>query len=1038
MRILKLEFENLNSLKGKWSIDFTNPEYKKNHDIFVIHGPTGSGKTTILDAVTLALYGRTPRLPKINNGEGGNEAMTRGTSSCFSKVTYKCKKGEFTSEFSQSKGERSGKLQKAEYRIKNLVSGEEFSGAGSGLEKETEKIIQLDYDQFCRSIMLAQGEFNKFLASDSRKRSEILEKLNGSERFREIGARVAAKFLDEVKPAFELLQNQKNEKAALILSEDEEKSVRESDSLLSEKIEENSRRLEKTMAELNHYEEFRRLKKEVDEAKILDERISAQIKAFGPNEKRLERAGNAKNCEVDYASFSKFSDDLKKNREESESLKGKIARNDAECSESGQIAEENQKKLADGEKNLAVQQEIWKEVRELDTKILNEEKVLADTEKRKTEIEKIFSSNNSEMTRLSAELKNLNSSIEEISDYLEKNKKNEGLADALVKIDTIKKSLNEGKGQIEKFSLEKENFEREEKNIQERLSLAKSELEKVDEEIKAFVSGDSIFIARLLQRELSDGNPCPVCGSVYHSSHEMPLFDSLPEETDGEKAVKIAGESKNLTEKREKILSSVQGLSSNLEKTKANSENAGKNLDSAKKSLSGRLDEINSVLLPWEKSVKIENLSALDEIFSALSQDAKKWAEQSKNLVEFKNSKSEKEGKFHALESTLGENKKQLESVLSEFEANGKILENHRAEREKIFGNKSVDASENEMKARLDSLKEASENAEKRRQALEVEKSALKAKKEQIEQNISVLEPKFDESKEKFSSILQKNGFSSADEFLAARMPDDEFASLERRREELKNEGIKAKTSLKNKEKSYDDYQKSHKLERLEEEVRAEIESLKQTDRESKEKLLEVKQRLNLNEQNKSDYEKIKSEYEEKSKEYQTWLQMDGFIGKRDGSDLSKFVQSLSVGPLLRLTNSNLYGITGRYRIVQKTPGELDFEIEDVVLSEKRSVENLSGGEKFIVSLSFALGISEFASQNVSVDSLFLDEGFGTLSGEPLFEAINALKNLQKDGKMLGIITHVESVINEIDQKIEVKPLSNGYSRLSGDGITEG
>ena len=95
----------------------------------------------------------------------------------------------------------------------------------------------------------------------------------------------------------------------------------------------------------------------------------------------------------------------------------------------------------------------------------------------------------------------------------------------------------------------------------------------------------------------------------------------------------------------------------------------------------------------------------------------------------------------------------------------------------------------------------------------------------------------------------------------------------------------------------------------------------------------------------------------------------------------------------------------------------------------------MSGGEKFIISLSLALGIAELANQNIKADSLFLDEGFGTLSGEPLTEAINALKSLRKNGKTLGIITHVESVISEFEQQIKVIRKSGGKSVLEGNGV---
>ncbi|MBQ3824515.1 MAG: hypothetical protein II811_00095, partial [Spirochaetaceae bacterium] len=320
--------------------------------------------------------------------------------------------------------------------------------------------------------------------------------------------------------------------------------------------------------------------------------------------------------------------------------------------------------------------------------------------------------------------------------------------------------------------------------------------------------------------------------------------------------------------------------------------------------------------------------------------------------------------------------KNQFETAHTQFEADCLAMQNLDDERHALFGEKNVDDEERHKNQLIESLKQKFEEAQQIQNQLKEEKAKQEARKLQLEQ------------------------------------------MLAEKQDELK--AMQADT----------------KRDKTKEEILSESNALSDEKQMKQNQLIAVRTMLERNNQNKADMEKILSEYTALQTDYALWEQMNKWAGQREGADLSVFVQSLAFSSLLRLTNKNLFGITNRYKVVQKSPASLDFEMQDIFFDEPRSIANLSGGEKFLVSLSFALGISEFASRNVRVDSLFLDEGFGTLSGELLTEAINALKNLQKDGKMLGIITHVQDVINEIDQRIEVKPVSGGHSILIGSGIS--
>lgn len=1040
MRILKLELENLNSLKGKWTIDFSHEDYAKNHDIFVISGPTGAGKTTILDAITLALYGKTPRLQAINNGEGGNEIMTRGTGFCRASVTYSCKKGIFCSEFQQNRAgmKANGNLQRASYKITKIESGNADlgdlfapsscvidQGTASNLEKSTQKIIQLDYKQFCRSIMLAQGEFSAFLESDARERAEILEKLTGTERYRKIAQNIAEKF-KEIKKNYNLKKSEKEEIEKLILDEDKLRQAEENAVLFEKELAENDQKSVEIQKELAFFEELERLQKELSLAQNEKSLVEDEIAAFKEDEKRLLLAQSAKNCETEFLILQNHRNAQKNDEKQMILLDEQISRAEKDFSVAKERSSALKTELIVEENSLSDLQVVWKKTRELDVQIQNAFEKAGEAAIRKEKSLFLQKSSEEKIAALTDEVSILEKNAFSLSEYLEQHKNDEKLSETKAKIETLKNSAVMEDKKAGEFEESEKSLSKKNADLEKEIALAEEELRNLEEEISRFISADALFIASLLKSRLSDGEPCPVCGSTYHSQHDIA-------EIDAEKAHAIGEKSSALSARREEVLDVIQNLKNRLESVKNDKKNAVENLKNAKNAINLYLEQINELLFPWGKRAELSNL---ENLISELQELSLQWTKKSAEFSSLESDKASKEAEIRALSDSLESQKEEASRAGEESKIADSKLESLKNERKELFGEESVDEAEKTKTELISRLRMDFENSEKAERIAESQKSGLEAKKAQLSERIENRKQVLSESEKSFKEKLSEKGFSSEEAFSAACMTENEFDLLVKKSEDLKKRGSQVSVTLSNAEKSYSDYKKGAKSCRTKEEALAEAENCALKREEFQKNLIEAKSLLQTNQQNLLRAEKIRSEFELLYEEFSTWEQMDKWIGKADGSDVSVFVQSLAFNSLLNLANKNLFGITNRYRVVQKSPLSLEFEIQDIYFDQTRSIANLSGGEKFLVSLSFALGISEFASRNVRVDSLFLDEGFGTLSGELLTEAINALKNLQKDGKMLGIITHVQDVINEIDQRIEVKPLALGHSELFGSGIS--
>jgi exonuclease SbcC len=196
-----------------------------------------------------------------------------------------------------------------------------------------------------------------------------------------------------------------------------------------------------------------------------------------------------------------------------------------------------------------------------------------------------------------------------------------------------------------------------------------------------------------------------------------------------------------------------------------------------------------------------------------------------------------------------------------------------------------------------------------------------------------------------------------------------------------------------------------------------------------------LKQRLDDNDQAKKRLSEHQKAFDDQHTQFLRWKALDNLIGSYDGKKYRNFAQGLTFEIMIGHANHQLTLLTDRYLLVRDTQHPLELLVVDnYQAGEVRSTKNLSGGESFVVSLALALGLSTMASRKVRVDSLFLDEGFGTLDSDALEAALDALSSLHSHGKLIGIISHVPALKERIGTQISVQPISGGRSVLSGPG----
>jgi exonuclease SbcC len=290
----------------------------------------------------------------------------------------------------------------------------------------------------------------------------------------------------------------------------------------------------------------------------------------------------------------------------------------------------------------------------------------------------------------------------------------------------------------------------------------------------------------------------------------------------------------------------------------------------------------------------------------------------------------------------------------------------------------------------------------------------------------------------RFTERMQEKGFNVESEFAQARLSEEQRSRLQAEATRLEQEASRIREALADRRQRLQTEQERALTERSVEELEPVIVEQEAVLSTKQQELGGIRQQLQDNEEARSRQAEQIGVMKAQQLEFERWNRLSSLIGSADGKKFRNIAQGITFEVMIDRANDYLERIHDRYLLHRTGKDGLEFEVIDKYQAgERRSTRNLSGGEGFLVSLALALGLSEMASKRVRVDSLFLDEGFGTLDEEALDMALSALIELHQEGKLIGVISHVETLKERILVRITVSPHTGGRSTISGPGCSK-
>ena len=1033
MRPIKLTISAFGPYASKQVIDF---EELKGRNIFVISGKTGAGKTTIFDAISYALYGEA-------SGESRETNSLRSHFADDNTETY------VELEF-ELRGERYI-VNRVPKQKKKRVRGDGYTEKTADatlilpdgkvitkVKNVTDKIIEIlgiTREQFKQIVMLAQGEFKKLLLADSVEREGIFRKIFNTYDFEKIQAELKDKAANlsknRTKSKHEMEINLKNIKGEhdIVIDEyvdfplviEKLKDLLERDNNIYKTLNEEGKEVdnklqvknqEKAIIETNNnlLKEKEIITKALEELLSKEDEYKNKAKAIidGKNakevkyieDKLIETTKKLTKREEDYNLSLKNIDSLKLKQEEANKL--------LQIEESKECDRE---KLSVEINNLNKLEEKIIELDSLNNKVMHLKQSAENSKlqiiNNKKETEELKKSKEEKELQLKDIATLETKKVELESDIKAKNKTLDEVRELFKVIRSFQNTYIEHNNKAKEYK----EFEVEYKKVKENY-------EAMDDLYKKEQAG-------ILASKLQENEPCPVCGSTNHPNKatikenlKIPTKDELKaakenldklEKENLEKINNLTTLNSNKTTYLEQVNNHLSMLSAtlNIDKT-FNSETAKvvKNLGTELKSV---IDKLKDELLKV-----IDKISLKEKIEKELNLITTTINEREQSLIKLEECEKNYTTELTQNITKIDEYKKEIPENITDVKTLNNLIE---------VKTKELNIS----KEKLAKLRLENENLAKK---LEGENSTSK----EINKSIEELKLEIANNKANFNEAIKEQGFDNIQTYEDAKLQISMVESLEK---EVENYNSELKLT---KAKQEDIINKTKDIVFMDiTTIDEEIRSIQNNKKELESKLRELHAIIVGNKTILKNVENLNIEFKEIEEEYKVVGELADLANGKKAPYISfeRYILASYFEDIIEAANIRLEKMTGdRFSLIRKTSKSkgagqkgLELEIYDNYTDSSRDVSSLSGGESFKASLSLALGLSDIVQSNaggVSLDTMFVDEGFGTLDPQSLDNAIDSLLELQRGGRLVGIISHVEELKERIDAKLEVTSTSKG------------